>query len=736
MLFISRELATDKFHERAKRIFALKCDDPWIPGIIMYHCRFGSAEYLKANFASVEDFCRISNASVQKIVANNTEYLDPPVIIAASKNFFGFFTYKLLTNNSETALEAPNNIVISEDLAKKYFKSDDAVGQVIKLISRGKEEQMVVTGIFRKPVDNTQIIFDMVRTIGETDSRCYVLLAGENDEEEVEKLIAEHKESIPIVNTGTPGSYYLEPLHSAYFDTSRGLSIEANRNKTDLWIALIIGLMIVGIASFNYLGLLNNRSIEENKDYIIRRINGGSKFNLILDFMAENGIIVGISFVLSMFLSLEILPFFNELTGSKLTESLIYKTENFSMLFIIVFFLLLLTLLFGYFRIHSTLTVNSLKSGRIRTSASLQIPAFNIFQLTCSVALLICSLVIIKQMYFISGKPIGLDKDVIEVKLPGQYAETVRVFKEELLRNSSVSQVSVVGASPLLEHFLVLLEYEQDGVKKQYSPSGFSGDENYLSTLGIELFKGEGFSKDPAANNNKCLVNQTFAKFFSDQDLIGKNVPGMDDKIISGIVKDFNYSGLRTGIEPAFISFSDKGTHLMVKALEKQDEMAREAIAGVWEKLIPDYPVNIESIGDRYEWYHRGDKNFLKLMSACSVISLFLSMIGLVAVSYQKSRYRTKEIGIRKINGAGIRDILAILNKDFTRWIAIAFIISCPVAWYAMNKWLQNYAYKTEFSWWIFILAGLITVGIVLLTITGQSLRAATRNPVEALRYE
>jgi putative ABC transport system permease protein len=736
ILFISRELKTDNFHAEKDRIFALKCEDPWVPGGKMYHCRFGSAEYLKANIAQVEDFCRISNASVQKITVNAEEYFDQPRIIATSDNFFGFFSYKLLTHNPATALEAQNNIVISEDLAKKYFGSDEAVGQVIKLNRGGKDEQMVVTGIFQKPAENTQIIFDMIRLIGETDSRCYVRLTAEARQEELEKLMTEQKESIPIVHMGTPGSYYLEPLKSAYFDTTRGLTIEANRNKTDLWVALVIGLMIIGVASFNYLGLLNNRSVEKNKDYIIRRINGGSKNRLILDFMIENGIIILISFVISIFLMLEMLPFFNELTGSKIAESFIYKTEILPVLFVVVLFLVTLTLLFGLFRTRSTVAVNALKPGNIQMADGMQIPAFNIFQLASSVTLIICSVVIIKQMSFISNKTIGLDKDVIEVKLPAQHSDKISVFKEELIKNSSVSKVSVVGASPLLEHFMLLLEYEQDGVKKQYSPSGFSGDENYLTTLGIELVEGERFSDDLTANNNKCLVNQTFAKYFVDRDLIGEKVPGMDDKIIIGIVRDFHYSGLNTQIEPAFISYTSKGSHLMVKSSGGDVAMAREAIARVWEELIPGYPVNIESTGDRYEWYHRGNRNYLKLIGACSLISLFLSLIGLFAVSYQNSRYRTKEIGIRRINGAGIPEILELLNRDFVKWVAISFIIACPVAWYAMHKWLQNYAYKTEFSWWVFPLAGGFTLVIVVLTVTLQSLRTATRNPVEALRYE
>ena len=174
----------------------------------------------------------------------------------------------------------------------------------------------------------------------------------------------------------------------------------------------------------------------------------------------------------------------------------------------------------------------------------------------------------------------------------------------------------------------------------------------------------------------------------------------------------------------------------MVKASENQIAQAQNAISQTWKQLIPDYPLNMETIGDRYEWLNRENKNYLQLIGACCVISVFLSMIGLFAISFQSSLYRTKEIGIRKVNGAKISEILTMLNKDFMKWVAMAFVIATPIAYYVMHKWLENFAYKTELSWWIFALAGLIALVIALLTVSFQSWRAATSNPVEALRNE
>jgi putative ABC transport system permease protein len=733
-MFINRERNTDCFQKDRERIFALKCDDPWAPGKKMYFCKNGSAEYIRNNFNQVEDYCRLKYSGVQKIIAGNEEYSTGPIILSASGNFFSFFSYKLLTNNAQEALQASNNIVISKDLAYKYFETEEAVGKVIKLINGNKEETMIVTGIFEKPVENTQILFDMVRLTVDTDSRCYLRLASSDAKESVEKLLSENNTSIPIINVGTPNTYYLEPFQQAYFDQGRASAIEANRDKKDLWIAMVIGLLIIGIATFNYLGLLNNKLVERQKDYIIRRINGGSKASLILDFIIENVIIIVISFVLSILIMQDILPFFNQLTGSDLSEKYILQTKQFLNLLAIAFLLVIITLFFILIRIQSTINTYLLKPGNHLSVKHIQLPAFNIFQLSSSILLIICSLTIMKQIRYISEKNIGLGKDVIEVKLPALYSDKVSVFKEELLKNSSINQVSVVVASPVLEHYLLSLKYNQDGVDKQYTPAGFSGDENYISTMGLELIKGEGFSGDLTFNSNKCIINQSFAKFFSDQDLIGKGVPGMEDKIIIGIVKDFNYSSLKSKVEPAFIAYSDKGTHLMVKG--SNGKLTRETISQIWKNIIMDYPVNIESIGDRFEVLHEDNKNYIRLVGACSAISLFLSMIGLFAVSYQTSHRRTKEIGIRKINGATIFEILLLLNKDVAKWLAIAFIVACPVSWYVMHKWLQNFAYKTEFSSWLFILAGTITTGIVFITVSWLSWRAATKNPVEALRYE
>lgn len=737
MIFLSRELRTDNFQKFKDRIYALKCDDPWFPGAKMYHCRFGSAEFMTSNFAQVEDLCRINNATSQKIIAGNEDYYDRPAIIAASGNFFRFFSYGLLRGNNETALETGNDLVISSDIARKYFGSENPMGKIITMINGDRKEEMVIKGIFEKPSENTQINFEMVRLIGKADSRCYIRLAENTDPEEVEKIFDEEKESIPVITTGTTGRYYLEPLIKAYFNTARGSSVERSRDKRDLWIASLAGLLILGVAIFNYLGILANRYYGKIKEYYIRRIHGGSMINLIARFLIENSIVLLAAFLISLFLMLDLLTFFNELTISDITMQYILRQEQVLILALFFLSLIFVTFLFVFYLIRSNLDLHLLNTGQNFSVRGIQVPAFNIFQLSGSIALVICSMVIIRQMNFISEKPIGLNKEVIEIKIPIQHKNKAGAFRNELIKYGAVKNVSVVTASPVLEHFLVALKYQDNGIEKQYSPAGFSGDDNYLDVLGIELVAGTGFSETPSSNTKKCLINESFAKLFSDRDLIGTGMPGMEETIITGIVKDFHYSGLKSKVEPAYISYNNtQEGHLLVKASEKQVRASVNAISDVWQKLIPGYPLNIESVGDRFEWFHRDNRNFIKLIGSCAFISLFLSLIGVFTISYQKTRSRTKEVAIRKINGANVFSVLSLLNRDFLKWTFIAFGIAAPAAWFAMHKWLENYAYRTELKWWLFLLSGIIVLGITLLTVSIQSLVVATRNPVDSLRYE
>lgn len=739
VMFVSYESGTDRFHADADRIYAMKSDNIMAPGTMTYETFAGSAEYITKNFAQVEDFCRIYNRGSQKLTADNNDYYDHPIILGASKNFFTFFSYKLVAGNPQMVLDSPNSIVISSEISVKYFGTTESLGKAITINKGAGTEQLIVTGVFSKPLENTQLNFDMVRLLGDITgrySRCYIKLTRGTEKSEVEGLLLENKEAIPILNTGTPRQYHLESLEDAYFDPVKGSVIESNRDINELWIALSIGLLVIGVAIFNYLGVISNKFKKNIRSLCIRRINGSSIINLITGFALENTLVVLFSGVLSLLLLPDLLPFFNSLTGCHVTADFIFSPRQFLLLNIIVIVLIIVTFLITFFLLRSNLTPRFLTPGFSPKFRGMHFPLLNILQLTVSIGLLLSSLVILKQIYFISNMPIGLDKDVVEILIPGEHKQKAAAFREELLKGSTIEKISITAASPLLEHYKYDTKYNHDGVEKRYSLCAFGGDEEYLSVLGIEVLKGEGFSETLAANNDKCVINESLAKLFSGEDLLGKRLPGMENKIVTGIVKDFHYYSLKSLIEPSIIFYDNTGFHLLVKSRPGTLDQTAKHIRETWSKFIPDYPLDIESIRERYEWYHADNKKFATLVGSCSLISVFLSMIGLFAASYNKSRLRIKEIGIRKINGARMVDLLLMINSDFIRWIIIAFVLAIPPSWYVMHKWLENYVYKTNLSIWDFLLSCTIILLISLLTVSWQSWRAANRNPVEALRYE
>ncbi len=736
MLFITRELGTDNFQKNRDRIYLLKCDNPYEKGTLMSNCTKGGAEYIKENFSQVEDFCRIRFGRAQKVLVGNQMYSDNLAVFETSSNFFKIFSYKLLTNNPDEVLTAKDDIAISEELAQKYFGEKLPVGRILTIINDNTRTDFIVKGVFRKPVGNTQFQFDLVKLNKDSERFAFLLLKENTDPGSLEKLFADQKDKIPVINDGTPGAYHLKSFRETYFDTSEFSPLGEKREKSDIWIALIIGLMIISVASVNYLGLINSRLFDKTPEFYIRRINGGTRFSLIADFLIENLILILIAFLISFEIISWIIPLFNELTGAAIDATFYSRPGSLLLMLLVVLFLLFATFLFSINKLNKQTIISTHRTVFDKRGKIIKIPAFNIFQLVVTIVLMISSFTILRQINFIINKGIGLNKEVVEVKIPPKYADQTNVFKSELLKYPSVSKVSVTTASPLLEWIMASFHYTENGEDRQYSPNIFRGDENFLSTLGISLTAGRDFSGNMNSDKNNCIINESFAKYFSGRNLLGEKLPGYEKLTVIGIANDFHCSGLKDPITPGVIIYDNSGNHLLVMPSAGQEPALRNSISEVWQKIVPDLPLNIESVKERYEWDHQTDTNFAKLIISCCFISLFLSMIGLFAISFHSGRIRTKEIGIRRINGATISGVLTLLNSDFLKWLIISFVIACPIGWYIMNKWLQGFAYRAELSWLIFALAGILTVLITLLTVSWQSWRAATRNPVEALRYE
>ena len=404
MIFVTSELKTDSFQQNRDRIYLLKCDNPYEKGTQMSTCRKGGAEYMKANFSQVEDFCRIRYGNTQKIMIGNQIFNDNLAVFETSANFFKIFSYKLLTNNADEVLSTKDDIAISEELAQKYYGERLPVGRIITIISGDTKTDYNIKGIFKKPVENSQFQFDIVKLNEDSERFAYLLLKENSDPVSLEKLLAEQKDKIPVINDGTPGQYYLKSFKQRYFDTSEYFPLGNKRDKSDIWIAMIIGMMIISVASVNYLGLVNNKLFDKTPEFYIRRINGSSRSRLITDFLLENLIIIVIAFIISLEVISWIIPFFNDLTGSSIGMNLYTRPHSYIIMLFVLLFLLLATLFFSANKINkqaisSTSRVILDKKGKL-----VKVPAFNIFQLVVTIVLLICSITILSQINYISRK--------------------------------------------------------------------------------------------------------------------------------------------------------------------------------------------------------------------------------------------------------------------------------------------------------------------------------------------
>ncbi len=523
-------------------------------------------------------------------------------------------------------------------------------------------------------------------------------------------------------------------MNEAYYSAIRKSRFDVTRDKSDLWEAAIVALLILGVAIFNYLILIKNRLNDNTKTYTINRIHGASNTDLVILFMGEIFVLLFIAFGLGSILLKLFMPYFNELLTTKITASDFIQTSSLMLFVLLLGLVVVITYFLVLVHLKTQLSTTNIKGSNkpIRQNVNWM----HIIQLAAMVILVICSFVIIKQIQFINNKEIGLDKNVTLVKIPQSYQNKTGAFKEELLANPNIKYLALTSSSPLFGHFKLLFNYTENGVEKEYYPCLFSGDNNFVKTLGIKILEGEDFSGNSEVDKRKCLINKSLANFFPNQILIGKSLPGDPNKTIIGIVEDFHFSSLKSKVEPSYIEYSDKGPNILVKAKDGLENEVDDAITAIWAKLIPDYPVNFENLDARYKSLHDENKNFIRLIGSGCLISIFLSMIGLFAISAEKSIKRTKEIGIRKVNGAKFAEILFLLNKDFVKWVAIAFVIATPIAYFLMNSWLQNFAYKTELSWWLFALTGIMVLLIALITVSWQTFLAARRNPIEALRYE
>ena len=534
--------------------------------------------------------------------------------------------------------------------------------------------------------------------------------------------------------------YSFTPLTEIHFVSGSNYDmVFRHGNKSELLLFLLVAIGILIIAIINFINLSFAVSSLQIKGSGIRKIEGASRMNILLHYITESALLGLLSAVIAGVLVNLLFPFFNNLLYSPIENPL---KQNPSFLLGLIGLGLLTGILAGLFPALKFSSIPVIKVFRSKQSNAIQSGNWRnsliVFQFAVSITLIISTIFLNRQMNFIQTHALGFDKEqVLYIPLSNDLKQKMDIIKEEVTGIAGVSDVASCDFIPGQAYSQWRLDIKGGGEEKTIDSYHTRVSSKYVETMGLELVSGRNFESSDKADEKNYLVNEAFVKEFGIANPLEETI--YNSKIV-GVVKDFNFGSLHQKVAPLAIQLSDEqNTTLLIRGNAKNAASVSNLVASIRNTVLHDLPdayVEVKFMEQQMENQYRKESKTTQLLNYFTFFAIFISCLGLFALAVFTIRQRTKEIGIRKVNGAKTSEVMVLLNRDFVKWVAIAFIIATPIAYYAMNKWLENFAYKTTLSWWIFALAGLLALGIALLTVSWQSWKAATRNPVEALRYE
>ena len=757
-LYITDELRFDKHHEKGDRIYRV-CRDYRMANAEGVSCSTTPpmANAIKTEFPEVEEVVRFSSWDFEVGVQYKDNKFVEKNIIAADNSIFKVFTIPLIAGNEEEALKNPLSVVLAESTAKKYFGNEDPLGKTITI--RGDRVQ--VTGIAKDCPSHSHFKYDFIlslNTLAQLDQDgwfqhavvTYVLLQENQNPGAVEAKLSgfvvkylgpffkrEGKTIQDEFSKGFRYNLFLQPLAGIHLNSEIDEHSYAQGSKHTIVILALIGLIILVLASINFTNLSIALTIKRNKELAIRKILGSSRKELVIQTFTEIFTIALTSLVIAIFIVQIILPWFNLSFNKHINPDILTSPLSltfFAALLAGVTFLTTFSLAIYYVR--NMLSLNTLKSKVLPAEKQKNKNGLIVVQFAACIAIIMATIIVFKQGQYIQNKKLGYNSEnIIMVRPANIWGNSRKTLKLELLDEPDIVDVVNVGESfgNIFNNAGHSLENGQGGYI--YT---LSADYDFIDAFNIKIKDGRYFSRERKTDEKAVLLNEAAVKMLNLKEPVGERFRREEFYTVIGVVKDFHFNSLYHSIDPLIIYLNDEkwGESIYIKYKTSNFQKTITKIEAIWNKHAPGEPFAFSFLDTALQKEYASVAKTLKLLMLFSVLAIVVAALGLFGLTAFAFEQRTKEIGIRKVNGAKTSEILTLLNKDFMRRVVVAFVIATPVAYYAMNEWLANFAYKTHLRWWIFVLAGLLALGIALLTMSWQSWRAATRNPVEALRYE
>ena len=746
-LWVTDEFSFDKFNEKDGQLYQVMTKVPTNAGIDVSEATSGLlSESLRNEIPAIQYVVTTYESSEKNILSVENKSVRASSLYA-TEDFFNIFSYPLIEGTVTNVLSEENSIAISEGVAQKLFNTTNNIpGRVITLDNK---KQVSVTAVFKNVPVNSSVSFDFVlpykmivsenpgiHNWGQNYFNTYLLLSKGTDIKDFDSMISKLIQK----KTGIQSSLFLRPYSHRYLYNKYENGIQAGGRITYVRLFSIIAILILAIACINFINLSTARASKRIKEVGLKKVLGARQRNLIFDFIAEAVIITLFSLLVSLLIVKISLPYFNGFAG----KHIILNFHPEMILFLIII-LLVISLTSGIYPALFLSGFNPRNFFLTKPNPHLLKTGIRrglvIFQYFISIFLIISVVTIYRQMKFISSQNLGYKKDnVIYFEDEGKMIQNQKSFLSEVKKIPGV-----INASSTAWNFVSSRASTGGGVNWEgRNPEDIVSFEvqkvNYglIETLGIGVKDGRTFSEEFPTDNSAIIFNETAIKTMGLKDPVGKtvNVWGQNRQII-GVVNDFHFESLHSKINPLFFILNPSNCKIFMISLKGgMEKKVIDDINKLYHDFYPTLPFDYKFLDQDFQEQYVAEKRVATLSQLFAIIAIIISSLGLLGLAAFSAERRVKEISIRKVNGAKISEVMVMLNRDYVKWVAIAFVIAMPIAYYAMNKWLENFAYKTTISWWIFALAGLLALGIALLTVSWQSWRAATRNPVEALRYE
>ncbi len=760
VLFVQDELSYDRYHEKADRIVRL-VDGFDVEGGLSRYYALSSAPFapaLKREFPEVEDAVRIFPGRRRMVEYEDKRFYED-FLFFSDASLFDIFSFPLIKGNPETSLESPQTIVVSERIASKYFGTDEAINKTLKI----NDQDYLVTGVMEEMQENSHFHADMfasLKTLEQIPSvqeryfkswarhefYTYLLLQkgfpAEKLEAKLPGFIEQH--AAAQIKSILGGRLYsrLQPLRSIHLHSHLQAELSPNGDIKYVTIFSIIAFFILIIACVNFINLATARSSNRSKEVGLRKVVGATRSQIITQFLSESLLFTVFALGLSLILVKAALPFFNSLTGKGIELNFFSNFILLEGLFFILLFVGVVSGSYPAFFISRFQPSSVLKQNKkIGSRSSFLRKGLVVFQFTISIILIVSTIVVLNQLDFLRNKKLGFDKEhVVVIPIRSHQIRTrAEAIKADLMENPNIVSATVTIGVPGGAVAGDAIKLVTDEGEKTLSLNMIYTDHDYIKTMGMEIIKGRDFSKQMSTDTTQAfIINEAAVRQLELEDPLNTQFEWDNKKgKVIGVIKDFQFQSLKNEINPLVIHIWPQNTYVFAVRIRPGNiEQTLDFLKNKWREMDPAHPFDYSFMDDTFDQIYRSEEKLSQIFSTFSFLAIFIACLGLLGLAIFMVETRTKEIGIRKVLGASVRNIVWLLSKDFALLVLIANFIAWPLSYLLMRKWLQNFAYQISIKPWIFIISAFAALSVAVITVSFQAVKAATTNPVKTLRYE